>query len=104
MARHFPDVCDLANERPGTFLKWAGAVMGSLGDWDWSETMGRVKAPVLLLHGDQDLIVPPKSALSYKELLSNAQLKMLEGCGHVPWVGAPKQIFPPATDFLKLAE
>ncbi len=44
----------------------------------------RVKCPTLLLWGEHDRLVPPAYGEAYRKYLPNAELKILEGSGHLP--------------------
>lgn len=48
--------------------------------------------PALLLHGDQDRIVPVQSSRLLATRLPNAELHVLPGLGHVPICTAPAQM------------
>jgi proline iminopeptidase len=55
--------------------------------------------PVLLLHGTFDHI-PLEALKATAELLPNAELRLLEGIGHFPWLERPGIIFGEAVDFV----
>ena len=61
-------------------------VWDSLGDYDLRPTLARVRAPAVVLHGDDDPI-PVASAESLARSLA-APFHLLTGCGHVPYVEA----------------
>src|SRR5437762_7465667 len=44
----------------------------------------RVQCPVLLLWGDHDRLVAPAYGEAYKQHLPQAELRVLEACGHLP--------------------
>ena len=44
----------------------------------------RVRCPTLLLWGAQDRLVPPAYAEAYRKHLPQAELKLIENCGHLP--------------------
>ncbi len=47
-----------------------------------------VRAPTLVLHGDQDTTVPFEGGRTLSEMIPGARLVTLEGCGHNYFVGA----------------
>lgn len=46
------------------------------------DTVGRFKGPVLILHGDEDDMVPPEVSLRMKQRLPNCELAMMAGETH----------------------
>lgn len=46
------------------------------------ETMATVTQPVLLVHGDSDLIIAPAASQWYAEVLPNARLELVPNAGH----------------------
>ena len=106
----FADPADIAKTR-GDFcagspeaLRNAGLAVGrhtmaSLGDFDWRDSLSRVNAPVLVLHGSQDPI-PASAAKEWVAAFANARLLLLEGVGHFPYVEAPEAFFPAVDAFL----
>lgn len=74
MARH-------ALERPEPFLR-------------------RIEAPVLLLWGDQDRMVPAAHAADYERELRDARTVILPGLGHVPMEEDPARSIAPLRAFL----
>ncbi len=45
----------------------------------------KITQPVLIIWGAQDRVLPLKHAYCAKEKLRNAKLKIMEGCGHIPF-------------------
>jgi pimeloyl-ACP methyl ester carboxylesterase len=44
--------------------------------------LGSVRAPALVVWGNEDRVVPPSTAKRYAEALPNAKLELVRGCGH----------------------
>jgi pimeloyl-ACP methyl ester carboxylesterase len=62
----------------------------------------RIKAPVLVLQGENDLVVPEKMAIEIKQDLSDqAELIYLKNCGHSPLVDDLDQLLDVITSFLQ---
>lgn len=53
------------------------------------EALPRLTMPTLLVHGEQDRIVPPQSARDLAARLDQAELQVLPGLGHVPIATEP---------------
>ena len=49
--------------------------------------------PTLILHGTEDVIVPIESSRALKELIPNSELVELSGCGHVPTMTRPREVY-----------
>jgi pimeloyl-ACP methyl ester carboxylesterase len=60
----------------------------------------RIKAPVLLLWGEKDGMIPIANAEDYRRLLPDVTLVRLPGLGHVPMEEAPAESLPPVRAFL----
>ena len=73
--------------------------VSSLGAFDWRGALGAVKAPVLVVHGDAD-VISPSSAREWAAAFPNARLALLAGVGHFPFVESPEQFFPVVNAFL----
>jgi pimeloyl-ACP methyl ester carboxylesterase len=53
------------------------------------DRLGQVCLPVLLVHGDRDVVSPPAESQTLARLLPDAELQLLPGLGHVPIMTAP---------------
>jgi pimeloyl-ACP methyl ester carboxylesterase len=60
----------------------------------------KIKAPVLLLWGERDGMIPFSNAQAYLQNLPNARLAALPHLGHVPQEEAPKTSLGPVLAFL----
>jgi len=65
---------------------------------------GEVRAPVLVLRGERDLIVPDRAARALAAALPNGQYRFVEGAAHAMQFGAPETFAPLALDFWRRAE
>ena len=45
----------------------------------------KITQPVLIIWGDKDRVLPLKHSYFAKEKLPNARLKIMKGCGHIPF-------------------
>ena len=58
-------------------------VMGSYGDWDLREQLKRLDVPTLVVHGDEDQVVPfENSAPRTAKLVKNGRLLVYKGAPH----------------------
>ena len=63
-------------------------------------TLGRIKAPTLLLWGEKDGMIPISNADDYLQDLPSATLVRLPGLGHLPFEEDPVQSLIPLERFL----
>ena len=60
-----------------------------------------IKAPTLLIWGNQDNITPPFVAEKFAELIPNSRLYFLDQCGHAPMMEHPVQFNEYLDEFLE---
>ena len=68
---------------------------------DVTADLTRITQPVLVIHGDMDKIVPLESARALAAALSDSEMQVLEGCGHVPTLTQPKKVADAMRAFLQ---
>ena len=54
--------------------------------------LGRLACPSLVVWGDRDIYLPTKFARDYATVLPDAELDLVEGAGHWPWIDDPSVI------------
>ena len=54
--------------------------------------MDRIRVPALLMAGDRDLLVSPRSLADLGDGIPNARLVSLPGCGHLAFVTQPERV------------
>ncbi|MFK7752208.1 MAG: alpha/beta fold hydrolase [Sedimentitalea sp.] len=59
---------------------------------DQQATLAKCKVPTLVLCGEHDTLVPPKRHEVLAGLMPNAELKVIEGAGHIPSLEQPAQL------------
>ena len=70
---------------PLAYLHQAAAVAAH----DAYERLNRVAAPTLVVHGEQDVFVPPANALVLAERIPGAQLRLWPDAGHMYTIDEP---------------
>jgi proline iminopeptidase len=75
------------------------ATFGSLGDWNWTGDLAKVKAPVLIIHGDEDAI-PMAMVNGWVTALPNARIVRLKQTAHFPHAERPKIVYRAVEDFM----
>ncbi|GFE51417.1 hydrolase [Roseobacter cerasinus] len=87
------DVLDLVMDMAGTlgpevFVRQSRALQRRR---DQQEVLRRCKVPALVLCGRHDALCPVKRHEAMAELIPNAQLRILEGSGHLPTLEQPAE-------------
>jgi pimeloyl-ACP methyl ester carboxylesterase len=67
---------------------------------DLAERLSELVLPTLVITGDDDRIVPTELSIRLADELSQAQLAVLEGCGHVPHEECPQAFLEAVMGFL----
>lgn len=62
--------------------------------------LGRVDTPTLLVWGRQDAIIPLECGELFEAAMPNAQLKVIENCGHSPALERPVEFLAAVNAFL----
>jgi len=79
------------------------SVWDSLGDFDLVRdgTLASITVPTLIVHGRQDPIPLASSEAAAQAMGAHASLKVIEECGHVPYVEQPEALFSTIDAFLR---
>jgi pimeloyl-ACP methyl ester carboxylesterase len=84
-----------------TFNEFQRHELGPLGNrTDYSSRLGEIAQPVLLLHGEHDMIFPVSDAEKAARLLPNARLDILPGVGHWAQRDDPDRVHEALLGFL----
>ena len=67
---------------------------------DFSDRLGEITAPTLIIHGTHDRAVPVGWALRAHTRLPNSELRVFYGCGHWPPRECPEEFNRVVEDFL----
>lgn len=71
----------------GIFAGWRAQ-----DELEMEAALGRVKAPVLVIHGERDRVIDLSTARALTKHLENSKLLVLPGVGHVPQIEAPAEV------------
>jgi 3-oxoadipate enol-lactonase len=98
---------DLMADRRAAFLRTNEnvfrAACAQLAELDLRSELHRVKMPALVVVGEQDEATPPPMSHELAAGLSDARLKIIAGCAHVPQLQAPRVFLETIADFLPVA-
>lgn len=67
--------------------------------YDWQAALAGIKAPVLLIHGEQDCVSVEESD-AHARLVPRAHVMRVPQCGHMPFFEWPALVFEAALRFL----
>lgn len=97
-----PDVVDtvrrLVDEAPGASVAWAQRAMAARPDS--SAVLRGADVPALVVHGEQDPLIPTDAARSMAELLPRGELVILPEAGHLPPLEVPADLTAAVTAWL----
>lgn len=76
----------------------AAKVMGlkiaeAFGEFNYLEKLSQINCPVLVLHGDQDQVLPISDSKELARLIPGAQFETLQGLGHCPILEDPERLW-----------
>ena len=61
---------------------------------------GKVKAPTSVLWGKLDAVIPLECGELFQKAIPNAELKVIDNCGHRPQMEKPAKLKDAMTSFL----
>jgi 3-oxoadipate enol-lactonase len=103
--RTHPELKDLLREERSTFPQTppetADRTMPGLMSFNSYDRLSQIKCPVLIVHGDQDLLIPVENAHIIKDRIPQAELYIIPGAGHLFWFIDPVGIHQHIVEFLK---
>jgi 3-oxoadipate enol-lactonase len=86
---------------PPTPSTTADRALAGIMQFDAFDRLPAIKCPVLIVHGEQDILVPPRNAALIKEKIPQAELYMIPGAGHNFAAADPFGVCRYITDWLK---
>jgi proline iminopeptidase len=96
--RMWGDVCDCNQKNQLNPIRFYS--LQSMGKWDITAQLSKVKARTLIVGGDKDE-TPVAAWEEWKMSLPNSQLLIINGAGHLPYVDNPSVFFVAAEQFLQ---
>ena len=70
----------------------------------WVAQASRYQGPVLVVWGRQDAVLPMTSAADAREVMPQAQIQLIDECGHLPMIERPDEFLAALLPFLDRAE
>ena len=68
---------------------------------DIEDQLDRIKAPTLVLSGDRDVFISPRSLQPLRERIPDVQFERLPSCGHLAFVTKPDAIVSKVASFME---
>ncbi len=87
----------LENPTPIDTLNRQAAAIQSFDTYD---RLPQIRAPTLIVHGDQDILIPVQNAYILHERIPGSQLHIIEGAGHVYFWERPEEAARVVIQFL----
>jgi proline iminopeptidase len=96
------DAAVLRDRAAGTIFRLRPMLEGfaSLATWSAVDRLGGLAMPVLLLAGDHDLFTSHQQSERIARLVPHAELHVVAGAGHFPWLERPDLCFSLLEAFL----
>jgi pimeloyl-[acyl-carrier protein] methyl ester esterase len=76
------------------------AIMRQVAAHDIRPWLEGLRAPTLVLHGEQDMLCPPQAGSFLADRISGAAFQLVPGAGHAPFVTRPEAVHPEVMRFL----
>jgi pimeloyl-ACP methyl ester carboxylesterase len=90
-----------ARMMPPTPPETADRAMAGIASFDAFDRLPQIRCPVLIVHGEEDVLVPPQNARLIKSMIPQAELYMIPGAGHAFQSVDPVGIHQKIVDWLK---
>ena len=83
-------VCALPTEWDDNVFFTILPVFESMGDWNWLDELATLQAPLLIVHGDEDTVVP-EGIDAYVATVPDARVVLVADAGHMGFVEHPER-------------
>lgn len=70
----------------------------------WVAQAPRYQGPVLVIWGKQDAVLPVTAAADARRVMPQAQIQLIDDCGHLPMIERPDEFLAALLPFLERAE
>ena len=83
-----------------TSMETQGRQMMAIQSFDCYDRLPGIKAQTLIIHGDEDIIIPPENAEILRDRIAGATAHIMPGVGHVVIWEEPKESAEAIVKFL----
>ena len=82
-----------------------GGIVGALESMksrpDSTPLLGKIDGPTLIIHGEEDHLIPPQEAQSMHTAISDSTLYLIPTAGHLPNLEQPERFNQAVREFMK---
>ncbi|MHB8119196.1 MAG: alpha/beta fold hydrolase [Methanothrix sp.] len=68
--------------------------------FDVDERLNTVQVPTMVIIGNQDVLTPPPNSFLMARRIPGAQIREIDGAGHIFWISHPEETVTIVTEFL----
>lgn len=97
--KNLPILFKAAPEGPSVWVMNANRAADEKSPMKQDSLMNQVEADTLIIAGRSDFPVFPVVAERIHTAIPHSQIRVLEKCGHFPWIEVPQDFFPEVTRF-----
>jgi len=90
-----------AKMMPPTPPETADRAMAGIQQFNAYDRLGQIKCPVLIVHGDKDVLVPAENSNIIKSKIPQAEMYIIPGAGHAFQAADPVGIHQKIVDWLR---
>ncbi len=83
----------------GDFARLSDMQREAMANLDLSASTSRISVPTLVIHGEEDKIIPVPAAEELAAAIRGAQLALLPGAGHLLLAERPRELYKLVADF-----
>jgi len=84
---------------PGTLAAYE-AQLEAFNEFDVEGRLGFIRAPTMVIIGKQDVLIPPPNSFEIARKIPGAQMREIEGAGHIFWISHPEETVSIVKEFL----
>jgi len=84
---------------PGTLAAYM-AQLGAFMAFDVDERLSLIRAPTMVIIGNRDVLTPPPNSFLIARRIPGAQIREIEGAGHIFWISHPEETARIVREFL----
>jgi 3-oxoadipate enol-lactonase len=98
-----PDIVEQKIQANLTFPGTLAAYMGQLESFmafDVDRRLNTIHAPTMVIIGNRDILTPPPNSFRIAKAIPGAQLREIDGAGHIFWISHPEETANIVTQFL----
>lgn len=109
LQKSFYDQTKVTNERVAYYyrpLQTRGGQLGALRartqthDFPIEQDLNKINAPVLIIWGAQDALIPLEAGTKMNKLIKDSKLHIFDNCGHLPQEEMPARVVDEMTNFI----